>query len=122
MTSRIQRRRRAFMITLGFGVMAATACTDPTSSSSLSQASVAAASTFAALLSPKASEGLQLVYHATFGNGSLDSGLDPLGLGPMKPGNAQVVNAIPTWAPEHNGIRLGVTRPTASVTGPVSSG
>jgi hypothetical protein len=67
------------------------------------------------------SEGLRLVYHATFGNGSLGSGVDPLAIGPMKAGDSQVANTSPTWTAGQGGFTLGITRP-AGITGPVGAG
>ena len=119
MTARIQGTRRGLTATLGFGVLALAGCTDPPAGPS--GAIIAASASAAEPMSAKASQGLQLMYHATFGNGSLDSGLDPLGFGPMKPGDAQIANSTPTWAAERGGITLGVTRPTVTVIGPVSS-
>jgi hypothetical protein len=123
MTSRILRIRRALAATLGSGVIAGTACTDSPAGPSVSPGPIADASASdGAPMSANASQGLRLVYHATFGNGSLDSGVDPLGLGPMKPGDSQIANSSPTWTVEQGGITLGVTRPTVTVTGPVSAG
>jgi hypothetical protein len=67
-------------------------------------------------------EGLQQVYHATFGNGSLGSGVDHLSLGELKPGNAQVADSDPIWVAEQGTIRVAVTRPAVQVVGPVASG
>lgn len=67
-------------------------------------------------------EGLQQVYHATFGNGSLDSGIDPLSLGELQTGDSQVAETNPTWVAEEGGIRVAITRPAFAVTGPVSAG
>lgn len=75
-----------------------------------------------ALTSAKTPQDLQLVYHATFGNGSLDSGVDPLGIGSLKEGDSQIPNSNPTWTAEKGTITLGVTRPTGTITGPVSAG
>jgi len=68
-------------------------------------------------------EKLQLVYHATFGNGSLASGVDPLGIGPLTIGDARIADAFPTWTARAGTITLRVTRPAgAVVAGPVSAG
>jgi hypothetical protein len=66
--------------------------------------------------------GLQQVYHATFGNGSLQSGVDHLSLGDLKTGDSQVAASNPTWIAEEGGIRLGITRPAVQIAGPVSAG
>lgn len=67
-------------------------------------------------------EGLRLIYHATFGNGSLNSGVDYLGFGPLKPASHAVPNSDPSWTPEKGDIVLQVTRPADLASGLVSSG
>lgn len=67
-------------------------------------------------------EDLQLVYHATFANGSLDSGTDPLDIGPLKFGDSGEAGINPTWTPSQGDYLVTVTRP-ASLTGqPVLAG
>jgi len=74
------------------------------------------------LASAQTPEDLQLVYHATFGNGSFDSGIDPLGIGWLRPGDSEVVNSNPTWTADEGTIVLGTTRPLTTVVGPVTAG
>lgn len=62
-------------------------------------------------------EDLQLVYHATFGNGSLQSGIDPLKMGALKFGNTGEAGINPSWTPSNGDYEIGVTRPTG-LTGP----
>ena len=56
---------------------------------------------------------LQLVYHATFANGSLVSGIDPLNLGPLKFGDTGQEGIDPSWTPTSGDYLVGVTRPAA---------
>lgn len=60
---------------------------------------------------------LQLVYHASFANGSLESGYDPLNLGPLKFGDTGQEGIDPSWTPFSGDYLVGVTRP-ASLTSP----
>jgi len=119
--SGIETPRRALAARLGLGVIAVAACAESPSGPSAS-AGVMAASVAESPISAEASQGLRLVYHATFGNGSLSSGVDPLAIGPMKPGDSQVANTNPFWTAEKGGITLGITRPLAMITGPVGAG
>ena len=63
---------------------------------------------------------LQLAYLATFGNGSLKSSVDRIGVGALKSGGSQVANSNPLWTPQTGRILLGITGPAAG--GPVSAG
>lgn len=63
---------------------------------------------------------LQLVYHATFGNGSLDSGVDPLKLGPLALSES-FNGGIASWTPKNGNIELSITRPVDLVAPRVSS-
>jgi len=65
---------------------------------------------------------LQLAYHATFGNGSLKSGLDTLGVGDLILSDSAVPDTNPAWIPGNGEMLLAVTRPNVPVTGPVAAG
>lgn len=65
---------------------------------------------------------LQLVYHATFGNGSLDSGVDPLGLGKLALGDSQIPGSAPAWTAMNGAYIIEITRPNGPVNGIVSTG
>jgi len=67
-------------------------------------------------------EKLQLAYHATFGNGSLDSGVDTLGVGELVLSDADVDGSDPEWTPSNGEYLLEVTRPEGPVVGPVAAG
>jgi hypothetical protein len=58
-----------------------------------------------------ASTELQLVYQASFPNGSLDSSLDKLGIGPMLPGDTGIANSNPTIEKRPGEIFLSISRP-----------
>ena len=58
-----------------------------------------------------ASTELQLAYQASFPNGSLDSSLDKLGIGPMLPGDAGIANSNPTIEKRPGEIFLSISRP-----------
>ncbi len=62
-------------------------------------------------------DGLQLVYQATFANGSLQSGIDPLKIGPLKLGASGEPGINPSWVPSKGDYAIGVTRPVG-LTGP----
>ena len=62
-------------------------------------------------------EDLQLVYHATFANGSLESPRDPLNIGPLSFDNSGEAGINPSWTPGQGDYRFTVTRPT-NLTGP----
>lgn len=64
----------------------------------------------------------RLVYHATFGGGSLDSGVDLFGIGPLSPGDSQVPNTNPTWMADAGTMKLSITRDAAITVGPVGAG
>lgn len=59
---------------------------------------------------------LQLVYHATFANGSLESGIDSLNLGALKFGDTGQAGINPSWTSSKGDYLVGITRPT-TVTG-----
>jgi hypothetical protein len=61
---------------------------------------------------------LQLAYHATFANGSLESGIDRLDIGDLKLGHSGESGTDPSWAPSQGGYLVSVTRP-ANLTGPL---
>jgi hypothetical protein len=63
-------------------------------------------------------EGLHLVYHATFANGSLESGVDPLTIGALKQGNSGETGIHPLWIPSKGDYLMSVTRPVG-LTGPL---
>jgi len=65
---------------------------------------------------------LHLAYHATLGGGRLDSGVDPLGIGPLSPGDSRVASTSPTWTTGTGTMELRITRPAGSVVGPVGAG
>lgn len=67
------------------------------------------------------SPNLQQVYHVTFGGGSLDSGVDPLQIGLLKAGDAQVSGSNPVASVSNGYTDLSVTRPSGA-SGIVSSG
>ena len=54
---------------------------------------------------------LQLVYHATFANGSLDSAVDPLRIGELKFGDSGQFANNPSWTPSKGEFLVGVSRP-----------
>lgn len=58
-------------------------------------------------------DGLQLVYHATFANGSLESSIDPLGIGPLKFGNSGEPGINPSWTASQGDYLITVTRPNS---------
>jgi hypothetical protein len=60
------------------------------------------------------SDGLQLVHYATFANGSLESALDPLNIGPLKFGSTGEPGINATWMPLNGDYLVGVTRPAGS--------
>lgn len=64
---------------------------------------------------------LQLAYHATFGNGSLESGVDPLAIGALKEGASDVPNSDPQHLYEAGAATLAVTRPPELSSGLVGS-
>lgn len=70
-----------------------------------------AAITVAAPASAEMFDGLQLVYHATFANGSLESGVDPLGIGPLKFGSSGEPGIDPSWIASQGDYLITVTRP-----------
>ena len=76
-----------------------------------------AAITVAAPASAARFEDLQLVYHATFANGSLESEVDPLNIGALKLGSSGEVGINPSWVPSQGDYLVTLTRP-ASLTGP----
>jgi hypothetical protein len=59
---------------------------------------------------PSSSE-LQLAYQVTFPNGSLESSVDHLGLGPILTGDTLIPNSNPTFAPLSGEILISITRP-----------
>ena len=65
--------------------------------------------------------GLQLIYHAEFGDGSLGSGIDPLDIGPMGIGDTGVPGTYPSWEATNGSIRVSITRPSVAITGPVAN-
>jgi hypothetical protein len=62
-------------------------------------------------------EDLQLVYHATFANGSLESAVDPLNIGVLQLGNSGEAGIDHSWVPSKGDYLVTLTRP-ASLTGP----
>jgi hypothetical protein len=73
-------------------------------------------------LAAEPSEHLQLAYLASFGNGSLDSSVDRLGIGPLKPGHSQVAQSNPAWTPQQGAFLLTITRPAQYSAGPLGLG
>ena len=67
-------------------------------------------------------DSLQPVYLTNFGHGSLDSSVDRLGIGPIKPGNSQDPGIDATWGAGNGTVILGVTRPSSFTGVVVSSG
>lgn len=63
-------------------------------------------------------EDLQLVYHATFANGSLKSPVDPLPIGPLTFDNSGEAGINPSWTPAQGDYRVEVTRPISLLRGP----
>ena len=58
-----------------------------------------------------ASSELRLAYQASFPNGSLDSSVDKLGIGPMLPGDTGIANTNPIIEKRPGGIFLSISRP-----------
>ena len=58
-----------------------------------------------------ASTELRLAYQASFPNGSLDSSVDKLNVGPMQPGDTLIANTNPTVTPLKGEMLVGITRP-----------
>jgi hypothetical protein len=58
-----------------------------------------------------ASEILRLVYQASFPNGSLDSSVDKLNVGPMQPGDPLIPDTNPTIEPRPGAMLVRVSRP-----------
>lgn len=54
---------------------------------------------------------LRLAYEASFPNGSLDSSIDKLNLGPMQPGDTLIPGSNPTFTPLKGEFLVGITRP-----------
>ena len=54
---------------------------------------------------------LQLVYQASFPNGSYDSSVDRLHLGALKKGDSQIANSYPTWNAAPGEVVMKITRP-----------
>ena len=96
----------------------------PARSSSKLLACSAALTIFFSPLQAKSADDPRLVYLANFGHGSLESSVDHLGIGPVKPGNSQIpnVNINATVEPGEGSVILGVTRPANYVGGPIASG
>lgn len=66
---------------------------------------------------------LQLVYHATFANGSLNSGIDSLQIGQLKLGDTGQTGINASWRPLKGDYLVEVTRPTTVTgTGAVATG
>ena len=59
---------------------------------------------------------LQPAYHASFANGWLGSGIDPLSIGELKLGDSAQFALDPFWVPSNGDFAIGVTRP-ANVSG-----
>jgi hypothetical protein len=91
-----------------------------TSSIDVTKLLVATLTMVASLVAEPASaarfDDLQLVYHATFANGSLESGVDPLGIGALKFGDSGEVGINPSWTPIKGDYLVTFTRPS-SLTG-----
>ena len=58
-----------------------------------------------------ASTELQLAYQASFPNGSLDSSIDKLGIGPMLPGDTGIENSNPIIEKRPGELFLSISRP-----------
>lgn len=56
---------------------------------------------------------LRLVYQATFPNGSLQSSVDHLGVGPMQMGDTLIANSNPTFARRPGELFISITRPVS---------
>lgn len=54
---------------------------------------------------------LRLAYQASFPNGSLESSVDKLDLGPMQPGDSGVAGSNPTFEPRPGELYVSITRP-----------
>ena len=75
---------------------------------------VALAICLAAPASAARIDDLQLVYQATFANGSLESGIDPLKIGALKFGDTGQADINPTWTAVQGDYLVSVSRPTNS--------
>src|SRR5262245_28787588 len=72
-----------------------------------------AAVTVAAPASSAGFQDLQLVYPATFANGSLESAVDPLGIGALKFGSSGEAGIDPSWIASQGDYLITVNHPVS---------
>ena len=104
---------RKLVIRAGLGLLGAAAAILPSATPAGAQAGLPEVIRgIPASSSSTASSELRLSYQASFPNGSLDSSVDKLGLGPMLAGDTGIAGSNPTLEKRPGGIFLSVSRPS----------